>query len=283
MLSTTLDQFRSNVTSQHGEDGVLAYLLNAYPAVPHTCLEVGAGDGVSLSNTNSLWTKHAWRALLIEQDAAALKRNYGHLSNVSIMATSITASGEASLDAIAQSLAFAPEIGVASIDIDSFDYWVLANLNYLKPAIVIIEINARIPVSVDYCDPEGIVFLRHSAAAISRLSKQKGYRVVACTGPNMILVSEAVIATNPDAVPDLPLEKMFDHHYTRKFSRYFVYSQFISPVPVYTRRPTPLMRAYGKSRCWWRLFHAWRRGKAYRTSVIPPAIRSHIEASGLWT
>jgi hypothetical protein len=282
LMNSTLDRFRANVTSQHGEDGVLAYLLNAYPDISHTCLDVGASDGVSLSNTNSLWAKGDWRALLIDQNAAALKRNFGHLQNVSIVETCITVRGETSLDALAQSRGFPSEIGVASIDINTFEYWVFANLAYLKPAIAIIEFNPRFPPSIDYHDPEDVVFLRHSAAAMARLGAQRGYRAVACTGSNIFLVREAVIAANPDAVPDLPIEALFDHAYSRRFSKLFVYSQFIAPVPVYTRRPTPLIRIYGQTRYWWRLFHAWRRGKAYRTHGIPPAVRSHIESSGLW-
>jgi len=277
----TLDGYRSNVTSQHGEDGILAYLLDAYPGVPQICLEVGACDGVKLSNTHSLWAKRGWRALLIDQDTTALSRRFGHLPNLAIIKGSIAARGAASLDEMAKRLGFPQEIGVASIDIDSFDYWVFAGLDYLKPAIAIVEFNPRIPVDVDYCDPEGTTFLRHSAAAVNRLAKQKGYRVVACTGPNAILVSEATIATNPAAVPDLSINALFDHAYARRFPR-IVGTQFITDLPVYVRPPSLIMRGYG----WVRymgltLRSAWR-GKPKPVHTISPALRAHVERSGLW-
>ncbi|MBL9096563.1 MAG: hypothetical protein JNK07_06515, partial [Alphaproteobacteria bacterium] len=56
-MPNPLDVHRRNVTSQCGEDGLIEHLLTLMPATPKTCLEVGAGDGISLSNTNTLWSK----------------------------------------------------------------------------------------------------------------------------------------------------------------------------------------------------------------------------------
>lgn len=279
-----LDRFRYSVTSQFGEDGLLAYLIDAYPTVPRICLEVGAGDGVRLSNTHRLWATLGWRALLIEQDATKLSGRFGHLPNVSIVETTITARGESSLDAIAHRMGFPAEIGIASIDIDSFDYWVFARLEYLKPVIAVIEFNPRIPAHIDYCDPEGIALLRHSAKAMARLAAEKGYRVVACTGPNAVLVNEATIATNPTAVPDLSIEELFDHAYAKRFSKTLVGAQHVTDLPIYTRRPTFLMRSYGQLHYTW-LTLKKRTANTSRGMVhsISPELRSHVERSGLWT
>jgi hypothetical protein len=277
-----LDEYRSNETSQFGEDGLLAYLVEAYPGLPHICLEVGAGDGVTLSNTHRLWAEQGWKALLIEQDARALTHRFGHLPNVTVVAQRIAAAGPDSLDAIARRSGFPPEIGIASIDIDSFDYWVLAHLDYLRPAIVVIEFNPRIPADIDYCDPEGSVFLRHSAAAVARLARAKGYRVVACSGPNAILVSEATIAANPGAVPDLPIDALFDHDYAKKFSKGMVSAQFVTDLPIYTRRPTLLMRGRGLARyAWLTLRDRWN-GRPPKVHRITHEVRAEIERSGLW-
>jgi hypothetical protein len=59
-----LDCYRSNITSQHGENGIIAYLLSAYPNIAKVCLEVGASDGLTNSNTYPLWAA-GWQALLI--------------------------------------------------------------------------------------------------------------------------------------------------------------------------------------------------------------------------
>ena len=280
-MAARLDQFRANTSSQFGENGLLAYLLEAYPQVPKVCLEVGAGDGVRASNTRPLWAEQGWAALLIEQRAAALKANCSHLPNVTIAETSITARGENSLDAIARRAGFPSDIGVASIDIDSFDYWVLAHMEYLRPAIVVIEFNARIPAHIDYCDPEGELFLRHSAVAVERLAKEKGYRVVACTGPNAILVREATIAANPEAVPDLPIAELFDHAYAKRFFM-VIGAQFITDLPVYAREPGLLLRCYGQGLYWWlTLRDRWNR-RPPKVHAISPAMRAHVRRSGLW-
>lgn len=88
-----LNDYRSNTTSQFGENGIVSYLLDGYPRVPPVCLEVGAGDGVRMSNTHTLWAKQGWRALLIELDTATLKERFAHLANVTIVEQAIAASG----------------------------------------------------------------------------------------------------------------------------------------------------------------------------------------------
>ena len=182
-----LDEYRSNITSQFGENGILAYLISAFPNIPKTCLEVGASDGIENSNTNPLWT-NGWKALLIEagQDQfLALNRNTDHCDAVLIREV-IEPTGSRSLDALAKQSRF-PTIGVCSIDIDSCDYWIFAHMQ-ARPAIVIIECNPDFPILVSYHDPEGPSLLRHSARAVAELGAKKGYRAIACTGPNVILM-----------------------------------------------------------------------------------------------
>jgi hypothetical protein len=280
-VAESLDGYRFNSTSQFGEDGVLDYLLQAYPNIPRVCLEVGAGNGVLNSNTYSLWNFHGWQALLIERNATRLQHRFGDLPNLTIVETSITPRREQSLDAIASARDFPRDLGVASIDIDSCDYWVLHYLEYLRPAIIVIEFNAQIPAHIDYCDTEDQLFLRHSALAIERLAKVKGYRVVACTGPNAILVSETVIATNPTAVPDRPIAELFDHAYARRFGS-VISAQLVTDIPVYASRPTPLLRATGRARYLWRTFRdKWNR-RPPKVHAVSPTLRTHVERSGLW-
>jgi len=281
-VSRDLNHHRWDDTSQNGEDGLLAYLIASYPQVPHICLEVGAGDGVKLSNTHRLWSQHGWQALLIERRAERLQSRFGGLPNVRIVPDAIAPQGEQSLDAISAREGFPAAIGIASIDIDSCDYWVLHHLRRLRPSIIVIEFNARIPWHIDYCDPEGALFLRHSATAVARLAKEKGYRVVACAGPNVILVDEATIATNPAAVPDLPLGDIYDHTYAARFSPILVTAQHVTDVPVYAQRPGPLDRAYGLSRYVWATAKDRINRRPAKVHRVGPALRAHVEASGLW-
>src|SRR5262245_20702181 len=113
-----LDVHRRNVTSQCGDDGVIAYLLALLPGTPKTCLEVGAGDGFTLSNTHTLWSELGWRALLIEADprgAQVINERALGAKQITVVQAMITATGLKSLDAIAKRVNFPRELGVLSL------------------------------------------------------------------------------------------------------------------------------------------------------------------------
>jgi hypothetical protein len=276
-----LDEYRSNITSQFGENGILAYLISAFPNIPKTCLEVGASDGVENSNTYPLWKNGGWKALLIEagrDQFLALNRNTDHCDAVLIRET-IEPTGSRSLDALAKQSRF-PAVGVCSIDIDSCDYWIFAHMQ-ARPAIVIIECNPDFPILVAYHDPEGPSLLRHSARAVAELGAKKGYRAIACTGPNVILMREDIIATNPDAVPNVPLFALEDTAYTASRSRWIVGAKPFTYQPVYKRRPNLAVRTYFGLRAAGLSARAWLKGRGGSLGAISETHRKHIEAHGL--
>ena len=275
-----LNQYRANITSQHGENGILAYLIRSFPAIPRTCLEVGASDGLENSNTYPLWIS-GWRALLIEGGAKAYRRLQSNSAgyNVTTCNDLIEPTGTQSLDAIATNHGF-DEFGIASIDIDSCDYWIFAHLQ-TRPAIVIIECNPDFPIRVSYHDPEGPSLLRHSARAVAELGVRKGYRAIACTGPNVILMRGDMIATNPDAVPNVPLHMLEDSAYAAGRSQWIVGAKPFSYRPVYKRPPNPAVRAYFEMRAAGLSARAWLKGKGGSLGSISDTHRRHIEAHGL--
>jgi hypothetical protein len=169
-MPSPLDRYRRDITSQCGEDGVIEHLLTLLPDTPKTCLEVGAGDGAHLSNTNTLWTQKGWRALLIEGVPLGVemieKRAAGN-KNVTAVCAFITPAGESSIDAIIKRTNFPAHLGVLSLDIDSNDLEVLESLRDTTADIVVIEFNHEIPAAIDYRDLPGDVFFRHSATPSS--------------------------------------------------------------------------------------------------------------------
>jgi hypothetical protein len=66
--SQILATFSSNVTSQYGEDGVIAEILRRIGVRNRWCVEFGAWDGKYLSNTWSLINQSDWSAVLLEGD-----------------------------------------------------------------------------------------------------------------------------------------------------------------------------------------------------------------------
>jgi hypothetical protein len=285
-----LDAYRANTTSQCGEDGLIAHLLTLFPDTPKTCLEVGAGNGISLSNTNTLWSKLGWKALLIEADDrrfAGLQANTAGFPGVVIEKAMITPRGDRSLDGIARRHAFPREIGVMSLDIDSNDLEIFENLEFLVPDIVIIEFNHEIPPDIAYRDLPGDLYFRHSAKAVEIVARARGYRVVACSGPNAILVREALIDAKGAAVlPDLPVEAMYDHGFMRA-RRAFRYryklatSKTLTHDIAVTGNPGTLVRALVRMMVWGRRLRALLRGRP-SIGTATEARRAHLAQSGLW-
>ena len=71
-----LIRFAKDNTSQGGEDGILRAIYDCLGDGPRTLVDVGAWDGVHLSNTHSLLVPDAstWRGFLIEADASKCEK-----------------------------------------------------------------------------------------------------------------------------------------------------------------------------------------------------------------
>lgn len=285
-----LDAWRANTTSQCGEDGLIAHLLKLLPNTPRTCLEVGAGNGISLSNTNTLWSKLGWKALLVEASDsrfAGLKANTAAFPGVVIENAMITPRGDTSLDGIARRHGFPREIGVMSLDIDSNDLEVFENLEWLVPDIVIIEFNHEIPSHIDYRDLPGDLYFRHSAKAVERVARERGYRIVACSGPNAILVREALITgAVAEALPDLPVEALYDYGFmlSRRAFRYrhkMVTSKTLTHDIALTGQPNVFVRTTVRLMLWGRRLRAMLRGRS-TLGASDDRRRAHLARSGFW-
>ena len=285
-----LDSYRANTTSQWGEDGLIAHLLTLLPHTPKTCLEVGAGNGISLSNTNTLWSKLGWRAMLVEvgeQRFAALKANTASCPAVVIEQAMITPRGANSLDEIAQRHNFPREVGVMSLDIDSNDLEIFENIEWLVPDIVIIEFNHEIPSDIEYRDLPGDLYFRHSAKAVETVARARGFRVVACSGPNAILVREAAInASAAQALPNLPVEAMYDHGFMRtrnavRFRHNLVTSKTLTNDIAVNGKPSPFLRILVHTMVIGRRLRSFIQRKSGRTTSTH-ARRAHLAKSGFW-
>jgi hypothetical protein len=287
MSPNPLDSYRRNVTSQSGEDGVIERLLTLLPATPKTCLEVGAGDGITLSNTHSLWSLQGWRALLIEgapRGVQLIEKRVAGNPNVTVVGAYIRATGEDSLDAIVKRESFPSHFGVLSLDIDSNDLEVFENLKAVTADIVIIEFNHEIPPEIVYRDLPGDVFFRHSAKAVEAVARAKGYRVVACTGPNAILVREAAITPEAaKALPSPPIEAMFDHAFvrSRRWTSHLVQAKFITEELAVVGKPSAVFALLTRAIVLGRKLRRALRGKGPGAAVTP-ARRENLRRAGLW-
>lgn len=195
MSEQPLARYAANVTSQNGEDGILAKIFQRVGAQNRWCLEVGAWDGEHLSNTCQFWRDHAWSAVLIECNEvsyASLAEKTASRSAVHAYHRRVTPSGADSLDALLREAGAPREIDLISIDIDGNDYYLFDSLRDFVPRVVIIEHNPTIPPEVDLVQKMGAPRARFgaSAAALVRLARAKGYGLAAVTWCNCIFVRD---------------------------------------------------------------------------------------------
>jgi hypothetical protein len=186
------------VYSQNEEDGVLEELFERAGIRRGVCVDVGAHDGVYLSNTANLIKHHGWSGVLIEADPekhAALAANMRDCEGTTCLQRLVSWSGPDGLDAILSALGVPPRFELLSIDVDSVDYYIWEGLRDHVPAVVVIEYNPSIPNHVRYVQPRnGSISHGNSLRSLIELGAQKGYRPVHVTPTNVILVEHELAA-----------------------------------------------------------------------------------------
>ena len=187
-----LQAHASNVTSQFGEDGILAEILRRLGEGKRRCIEFGAWDGKHFSNTWRLWHEQDWFALLIEGDAkrcSALARATRDFAKVTTLSAFVSPTGENRLDNLIRNAGWLECVDVVSIDIDGDDYHVFASVKECAPRVVLVEFNPTCPPGGEVIQAPGGNF-GCSATSLLRLAREKGYALAACTDTNLILVRQ---------------------------------------------------------------------------------------------
>ena len=229
-----------NVTSQYGEDGIIEFLIkSSRKKINKTSIEFGGHDGKSNSNTYNLWKNHGFNSLLIEGEENRfnkLESKYGEF--ISTLNCYVTSKNKNSIDEIVSRSEFKDfqNLGILSIDIDSYDYYIFKHLK-IKPQIIIIEFNNSIPGYIDYNDTEDEIFVRCSAKSLQNLGFEKGYITVACTVTNVILLREDCY--DKKYHPNLPVEYLLDYEgmkITNDNLYTVMHSQLYSSKPFFTKK-----------------------------------------------
>ncbi len=109
------------------------------------CVDIAASDGTSASNTRALFEK-GWEGLAAEFDGekfAKLATSYALFSGARLSRNKITPENVIPL---LKAHGTPKKFGFLSLDIDSYDYFVLAKiLSEFRPALICAEINEKIP------------------------------------------------------------------------------------------------------------------------------------------
>ena len=231
-MKPPLIQFRRNITSQFGEDGILEEIFNRIGVGQSYCVEFGAWDGKHLSNTFNLWSNKGWHATLIEGDPSKfieLQNRVNSRPGIKTINRFVISNGPNSLDSILKESGCPIEFDLLSIDIDSFDYHVWDELKIFNPRVVVIEFNPTIPPHLEIISPPRPNRLGSSALALVNLSHTKNYQLATCTDVNCFFIRSDLFTGLE--IPECKLKDIFiPSHITYVFTTY-------SGLPIFSNTP----------------------------------------------
>lgn len=197
MTTNPLNQYRQNIFSQNGEDGVILAIFDVIGTTNKWFCEFGAWDGVLFSNTRRLCDRD-WYGVMIESHGERFKEldeNTAEFNVLPIHAL-VAAEGPNSLDNLLATTPIPKDFDLLSIDIDGDDYWVWKGLKNYKPRVVVIEVNS------DYSETKDMIPGQEgtSIKSMVELGRELGYELAIHTG-NAIFVkkeyAEALGVTGP--------------------------------------------------------------------------------------
>lgn len=211
-----------SIYSQHGEDGVIAYIFSIIKCPNKTFLEIGAGG--KTSNTECLLSLFGWKGAIIDGSKEELKTTTDRLlkqgintENIQSILSWITKDNVNKL--ISNKLDF-KDIDMLSIDIDGNDFWVWKSITSIKPRLVVIEYNASLgkdqSMVMKYNEshnkndhhPFGW-YHGASLASLIKLGRIKGYSLVYCesSGVNAFFVRNDLLNNK---IKEMPIELAYN-------------------------------------------------------------------------
>jgi hypothetical protein len=187
-----LQEYKRNIYSQTGEDGVIEKILEVLPQNDKWCVEFGASDGLQWSNTRNLIENKNFSAVLIEGNKTKFKkleRNYSQNTRVTTINRFVGFGEEDGLDQILEETPLPIDFDLLSIDIDGNDYHVWKAISRYKPKVICIEFNQTIPTHIRFIQPaDPSVSQGSSLLSLIELGKEKGYELVSVLFANALFV-----------------------------------------------------------------------------------------------
>lgn len=201
------------VYSQWGEDGIIQWLIHMIPIKNKTFIEFGV-ENYQEANTRFLLIENNWSGMIMDGS----KRNIEAIRESKLYWRYDLQAVEAfitkeNINSLLLKSGFDSDLGLLSIDIDGNDYWVLKEIEVMKPRILICEYNAIYggceSVTVLYKEDfdrakEHYLRLHFGASleAIKELAKSKGYHFIGTNSNacNAFFVREDLTSYLPESV-----------------------------------------------------------------------------------
>jgi len=222
--STHLGTHARNVTSQYGEDGIIARIFELIGARNKWCVEFGASNGQYLSNTWDLIHNQEWSAVLAEGNegrAARLAEHYaGRVGEVFVWPGFVGWHDSNSLDAILSETPIPRDFDLLSVDIDGNDWHVWQAVAGYRPRLVIIEFNPSCSNQFYFVqDADPAVNQGASLLAFIELAKFKGYELAATTYANAFFVVKEEFPKL--SISDNSIDAMYEQYTTTEICQGF--------------------------------------------------------------
>ena len=127
------------------EQSIICNYLKRIDSKNKHCVDIGASDGISMSNTFALF-RAGWQGLAVECDSekfSKLALIYKKLTHVNLSRCKITPDNVVDL---LKANSVPVDFGFLNLDIDGYDYFILKEiLKSFRPSLLCIEINEKIP------------------------------------------------------------------------------------------------------------------------------------------
>lgn len=208
-----LNDFKSNVFSQNGEDGIIEEILKTLNIKEGWVVEFGAWDGKYLSNTFNLLKDDKFKAVYIEGDESRyqdlLKTSEEMNGCIIPICSYVEPTGDLSLTSILKKTDIPLDFEILSIDVDGIDYHIWSNFEDYHPKLVIIEINSGILPDVEFVHSELNRVTGTSFLSMLKLGINKGYTPICHTG-NMFFLRN-------DLLDEIKLNEEYINHPEKMF------------------------------------------------------------------
>ena len=184
--SNQKDNFRNSefkTFSKHGGDGIIAYIFSKIGAVNRTFVEMGIEDGREC-NTANLARNFGWSGLMIDANESWVKSAQDFYKDYKVKVAHLFVTAENINEILEKG-----EIDLLSIDIDGNDYWVWKAITSVNPRVVVLEYNSsfghrsitqKYNTEHRFSPHQSPLYFGASLSALTKLSKEKGYILVAC-------------------------------------------------------------------------------------------------------
>lgn len=219
---------RKTFFSKKGEDGLLAFILSKIPDKTGWCVEFGAWDGKSESNTYYFISEQNYHGVMIEADPFKynlLRENVKMYGTICVNAF-VRPEGENKLDNILSLTPIPKQFDLLSIDIDGDDYHVWQSLDKYQPKVVIIEINIRNKPGVKRINKQGSQIMRgNTGTSVSSMWGITGY-----TGTSISSMTELAISKQYSLVANVHCNAIFVR---REYLNLF-HDREVTPEEVFT-------------------------------------------------